>query len=128
MPVATILVVDDDPDFVEVMCIVLTSADYKVVSASNSAEAFERIKAEKPDLMFLDIMMSTITDGLELSEQLRQDPALRYLPVIIVSSIADTVRADMGPMNGTSQVRAWISKPVAPKQLLETVHRVLDET
>jgi CheY-like chemotaxis protein len=128
MPSAKILVVDDDPDFVEIMRTVLESADYQVVSASNSAEALKQIRSERPDLMLLDIMMTTVTDGLNLSEQLSQDPSLRYLPIIMITSIAETPHAGMVSMDEAIHMEAWISKPVDPKHLLQTVHRVLEET
>lgn len=126
MPTAKILVVDDDPDFVEIMRNVLQSAGYAVVSAGNSAEALVQIKAERPDLMLLDIMMTTVTEGLSLSEQLRDDPALRYLPIILISSIAETPYAGVVQMEDAYHMEAWISKPVEPKYLLETVQRVLE--
>jgi CheY-like chemotaxis protein len=126
MSIAKILVVDDDPDFVEIMRTVLVSADYEVVSASSSAEALKQIKAERPDLMLLDIMMTTVTDGLSLSEQLRQDPALRYLPIVMVTSIAETPHAGVVSMDEAIHMEAWISKPVDPRHLLETVRKVLE--
>jgi CheY-like chemotaxis protein len=104
----------------------LVSADYEVVSASSSAEALKQIKAERPDLMLLDIMMTTVTDGLSLSEQLRQDPALRYLPIVMVTSIAETPHAGVVSMDEAIHMEAWISKPVDPRHLLETVRKVLE--
>lgn len=126
MSKAKILVVDDDPDFVEIMRTVLESADYQVVSASNGAEALKQIKATRPDLMLLDIMMTTVTDGLNLSEELRRDPALRYLPIIMVTSIADTPHSGLVSTDEAIHMEAWISKPVDPKHLLKTVHKVLE--
>ncbi len=127
MPQAKILVVDDDPDFVEVLRIVLRSAGYQVVSASDSAEALKQIEAEQPDLMFLDIMMTTFNDGLDFSERLKEDPVLRYLPIIIVSSIADTPYAGHVSMDEAIHAEAWLSKPVDPDRLLGTVRRVLEQ-
>jgi two-component system, OmpR family, alkaline phosphatase synthesis response regulator PhoP len=125
MPIAKILVVDDDPDFVEIMRTVLEKADYEVVSASSGAEALTQIKAEKPDLMLLDVMMATVTDGLDLSEQLRNDPVLTHLPIIVVSSVADTPHAGLVSMDEAIHMEAWISKPIAPKRLLELVRKAL---
>lgn len=125
MPIAKILVVDDDPDFVEIMRTVLEKADYQVVTASNSAQALKQIKAERPDLMLLDVMMTTVTDGLDLSAQLREDPVLRHMPIIVVSSMADTPHASLVSMDEAIHMEAWISKPVAPKRLLQLVRKAL---
>ena len=126
MPIAKILVVDDDPDFVEIMRTVLEKADYEIVSASSGAEALTQIKAEKPDLMLLDVMMATVTDGLDLSEQLRNDPVLTHLPIIVVSSVADTPHAGLVSMDEAIHMEAWISKPIAPQRLLELVRKALE--
>ena len=64
---AKILVVDDDPDTVEVIRMTLESAGYEVVSASNSRQGLERVVSEKPDLIILDVMMDTTTEGLQFS-------------------------------------------------------------
>jgi len=126
MPIAKILVVDDDPDFVEIMRTVLEKADYQVISASNSAQALKQIKAERPDLMLLDVMMTTVTDGLDLSAQLREDPVLGHLPIIVVSSMADTPNAGLVSMDEAIHMEAWISKPVDPKRLLKLVKKALE--
>jgi len=127
MPEAKILVVDDDPDFVEVTRTVLEKANYRVVSASNGDEALKKIKATKPDLVLLDVMMATVTEGISVTEQLKQDPMLRHLPIVIVSSIADTPHAGLVSMDEAIHTEAWLSKPVTSKQLLDTVRRVLGE-
>jgi CheY-like chemotaxis protein len=129
MPVtssATILVVDDDPDFVEIMRTILESNDYQVVTAANGNQALSQVKAERPDLMILDIMMSTVLDGLDVSEKLSQDPDARYMPVIMVSSIADTPYAHVFPMEQQPHMDAWLSKPVDPKVLLNKVAELLN--
>ena len=125
MALAKILVVDDDPDFVEIIRMVLEKADYDVVEASSGDQALRQINQEKPDLMLLDVMMATVTDGLDLTEQLRDDPVLSHLPVIIVSSMADTPHSGLVSMDAAIHMEAWISKPVDPKRLLELVSKAL---
>ncbi len=124
---AKILVVDDDPDFVEIMRTILEAKGYTVVTAANGEQALCQVRAERPDLMLLDIMMSTVLDGLNVSEQLAQDPEARYLPVIMVSSIAETPYAHVFPMEEQPHMDAWISKPVDPKNLLAKVAELLGE-
>ncbi len=122
---AKILVVDDDPDFVEIMRTILESQGYTVITSSSGRDALARVKAEHPDLMLLDIMMSTVLDGLNVSEQLAQDPDARYMPVIMVSSIADTPHARLFPMEEQPHMDAWLSKPVDPSTLLAKVAELL---
>jgi len=125
MSSARILVVDDDPDFVEIMRTILESNDYEVVTAANGTQALAQVKAEHPDLMILDIMMSSVLDGLDVSEKLAQDPDARFMPVIMVSSIAETPYAHVFPMEEQPHMDAWLSKPVDPRVLLDKVAELL---
>ena len=122
---AKILVVDDDPDFVEIMRTILESHGYSVITASNGQQALASVKAEHPDLMVLDIMMSTVLDGLNVSEQLSRDPEAKFMPVIMASSIADTPHAGLFPMEEQPHMDAWLSKPVDPTTLLKKVEELL---
>ena len=90
MPKAKILVVDDDPDFVEYLRTVLESADYKVVSAGNSDQGMLTLSREKPDLVVLDVIMSSVLDGLSMSQRMADDAAFKHVPVVMVTSIANT--------------------------------------
>jgi CheY-like chemotaxis protein len=123
-----ILVVDDDPDFVEVTRMVLEKHGYDVIAAANGAEALVTMRREKPDLVLLDIMMATLLDGLSVSEEMQADPELKDLPVIMVSSITDTQYATVFPTEEYVHMDAWISKPVDPDDLLKKVARCLRET
>jgi CheY-like chemotaxis protein len=125
MSSARILVVDDDPDFVEIMRTILESNDYQVLTAANGTQALAQVKAQHPDLLILDIMMSTVLDGLDVSEKLSQDPDAKFMPVIMVSSIADTPYAHVFPMEEQPHMDAWLSKPVDPKVLLGKVAELL---
>ena len=78
-----ILIVDDDPDFVETMEIILQGNGYKTRTARNGEEAFEKVKEKIPDIILLDIMMKTKTDGIWVSEKIRSDmPAPSRVPRI----------------------------------------------
>ena len=124
----TILVVDDDPDFVAVATRVLQSADYEVVTAANGTQALAAMRQHRPDLVLLDIMMSTILDGLNVSEEMQEDPDLKNVPIIMVSSIADTEYAAVFPTDGYVHMDAWISKPIRPNDLLTKVKKYIEET
>ena len=120
-----ILVVDDDPDFVAITSRVLTTAGHEVVTAANGMAALVAMHEQPPDLVLLDIMMSTILDGLDVSEEMRSDPDLKDVPIIMISSIADTEHAAVFPSDGYIHVDAWISKPIQPEDLLNKVSRHL---
>lgn len=125
MASATILVVDDDPDFVEIMRTILTSRGYRVITAANGAQALQQVAEAQPDLMILDIMMSTALDGYNVSETLAADPQSRFLPIIMVSSIAETPHAGLFSLEDRLHMDAWLSKPVNPSELLHKVEELL---
>lgn len=118
---ARILVVDDDPDFVEITRTILESNGYEVASATNADQALKAMRHNLPDLVLLDVMMSTVLDGLNLSHVISEDPELRVVPVVMVSSITDSPSAGMFPTDEYIPIDAWISKPVQPDDLLSKV-------
>ncbi len=126
MPAGKILVVDDDPDFVEITRIVLEKAGYQVVSANNGAAALDRVKADRPDLLLLDVMMRTVTDGLDACQRLRTDPISKYLPVIMMTAIAETPYSGEVTTSDATCADAWLAKPVSPQRLLQTVQSLLE--
>lgn len=120
---ARILVVDDDPDFVAATTMALQANGYEVVTATNGDKALAVMRERKPDLVLLDIMMSTILDGLDVSEEMQEDPELKNIPVIMVSSISDTEHAAVFPTEGYVHMDAWITKPYQPEDLLKKIQR-----
>ena len=122
---AKVLVVDDDPDFVKVTSKVLEKAGYEVVSAANGATALKTMRQETPDLVLLDIMMSYILDGLDVSREMAEDPALKDIPVIMVTSLTGVKGSGVFPTDEYVPVAEWLSKPVAPDMLLERVEKEL---
>jgi formate transporter len=120
-----ILVVDDDPDFVEVTRRVLTTEGYKVSSAANGEQALDAMKTARPDLILLDVMMATPLDGINVARKMTMDAALASIPVIMISSIDSSEYADRLPDGMDIPIDAWISKPVSPDHLLRTVRRFL---
>lgn len=116
-----ILVVDDDPDFVDITSRILKASGYEIVTAANGLQALAAMRQQKPNLVLLDIMMSTVLDGLSVSEEMQADPELRDVPVIMVSSIADTEYAAVFPTDGYVHMDAWISKPIQAEDLLKKV-------
>jgi CheY-like chemotaxis protein len=122
---AKVLVVDDDPDFVKVASKVLKSAGHEVASAANGTKALETMRQNRPDLVLLDIMMSYILDGLDVSREMAQDAALKDIPVIMVTSLTGVKGGDMFPTDEYVPVDEWLSKPVDPVTLLSRVDAAL---
>jgi formate transporter len=123
-----ILVVDDDPDFVEITRTILRKEGYQVGTASNGTEAWASMTKEKPDLVLLDVMMSTTLEGVDLSRRMAAAPHLKDVPIIMISSIDSSWHADKLPDNVHIPVDAWISKPVDPEHLVRTVRRFVPIT
>jgi len=120
-----ILIVDDDPDFVEATRIVLEGAGYDIVTAASGDESLRVVRAEKPDLILLDVIMSTILDGLNVSQQLQDDPEHKDIPIIMVTSIANTDYAALFPTDEYVHIDAFLTKPVLPDRLLQEVSKLL---
>jgi len=121
-----ILVVDDDPDFVEAGRIVLEAAGYKVTSAASGDEALRVMRRERPDLVILDVMMSGVLDGLNASVQIKAERGLKRTPILMVSSITTSDYAAMFPTDEYVPVDAFLSKPVGPDKLRDEVKRLLE--
>jgi CheY-like chemotaxis protein len=122
---AKVLVVDDDPDFVKVTTKVLEQAGHSVISAPNGAKALQTMRKEHPDLVLLDIMMSYILDGLDVSREMAEDPDLKDTPVIMVTSLTSVKGSGVFPTDEYVPVDEWLSKPVDPKVLLDKVESAL---
>ncbi len=122
---AKILVVDDDPDFVKVTTKVLEKAGHQVVSAANGAKAMKVMRQDRPDVVLLDIMMSYILDGLDVSREMAQDPELKDIPVIMVTSLTGVKGSGVFPTDEYVPVDEWLSKPVDPETLLARVNKAL---
>ena len=121
----SILIVDDDPDFVESTRLVLESAGYETYAASNGRDALRAMVAAPPDLVLLDIMMDGILDGWDASGRIRAHPSLRNTPILVVSSITASDYLSMFPTDDDHLIDNFISKPLAPDRLLAEVRRLL---
>lgn len=122
---AKVLVVDDDPDFVNIAMKVLKSAGHDVVSAANGAKALQVMRQNRPDLVLLDVMMAYVLDGLDVSREIAQDPVLKDIPVIMVTSLTAVRGSELFPTDEYVPVDGWLSKPVEPATLLGRVDAAL---
>jgi CheY-like chemotaxis protein len=122
---AKILIVDDDPDFCETTRLVLESAGYEVITAADGGQGLQKVAEQKPDLVILDIIMETVLEGLHVSQQMANNPDQRQIPILMVTSIANTDYAALFPTDEYIHINAFVSKPISPATLLNRVAALL---
>jgi len=128
MKAARILIVDDDADITEAMRIILESKGYTVDAACDSEEANIHIKSQMPDLIILDVMMHTKSEGFDLARDLKKDPKYREIPILMLTAIKEKTGIDFKPSAGDETwlpVEEFLDKPVKPEQLIEKVESLL---
>jgi DNA-binding response OmpR family regulator len=126
-----ILIVDDDPDILAALTIILESRGYEVVTARDGVEGLANLKAEKPDLLILDLLMPKM-DGFAVCKEL-QDPRwakFRSIPILIETSVREEAsRRRYELETGLAlNVDDYIEKPVSPSILLGRVEKLLAKT
>jgi Lrp/AsnC family transcriptional regulator, regulator for asnA, asnC and gidA len=120
-----VLVVDDDPDFVEIVRLTLTAEGFEVASASHGEEALALMRVSKPDVVILDIMMHGILDGLGTAKQMHTDGDLRSVPILMVSSITNSSFASLLPKDATLPAANFLVKPIEASLLVAETRRLL---
>jgi len=122
---AKILIVDDDPDFLTATRIVLEKEGHNTISAKSGNEGYQRAKNDQPDLIILDVMMDSVLDGVSMSQQVYDDENVHDIPILMVTSIANTDYAELFPTDEYIHIRAFMSKPIDPAKLIKQVNRLL---
>jgi CheY-like chemotaxis protein len=126
---ALILIVDDDYDFLEINRFILEGAGYRVVTATNPAEAVQRVADAVPDLVITDLMMTSIDAGFAFSAQLKDDPRTAGVPIIISTSVSSQLGLNFRPESDEDlakmRVDAYFDKPIAAEALLAKVKELL---
>jgi len=120
----TVLVVDDDPDARGFLTAVLTDNGYATTEARDGNEALVALAQAPPDLVALDITMPE-KSGVAVYRKLREDEALRHIPVIIITGMSDEFRSFISTRRHVPPPDEYISKPVDHQQFLATVQRLL---
>ncbi|GAB6278405.1 MAG: hypothetical protein STSR0006_04020 [Lentimicrobium sp.] len=123
-----ILLVDDDIDFVFIQKAFLEKEGFQVVTAGDKFAGFERAKAEKPDLAILDVMMTTDQEGFEMAREMRKDPLLKDIPIIMLTSVDSVTGLNLKEMANDPKwlpVDSYLEKPVQPQKLLSEIKRLL---
>ena len=127
-PRRRLLMIDDDPDFVDGIKSILVAADYDVDVAYNPKDGFRALQSGNYDMLLLDIMMGRGAEGVMIARKLRKDPKLRDMPVLIITGIREQIAflVPGGPMHPHFvAVDELVEKPVEPELLLERVSALL---
>jgi len=128
---AKILMIDDDPDIVEAIRIPLEVSGYEFHAASSGSEGLEQIKQINPDLIILDVMMDTATEGFQTSLKLRDNApgaeyaAYRQIPILMLTAVHTTTPLRFAPDEDYLPVDAFLEKSADPDEILAKVEELL---
>jgi Lrp/AsnC family transcriptional regulator for asnA, asnC and gidA len=120
-----ILVIDDDPDFVEFTRLALTAEGFEVTTATKGEEAIALMRVVRPDLVIMDVMMQGLLDGVQTAKEMRTDGDLRSVPILMVSSITDSAFARLLPKGDNLPADNFLVKPVEMSLLVTEAWRLL---
>jgi CheY-like chemotaxis protein len=128
MAKAKILVIDDDMDICLSIKTLLEANGYAVETATNKEEGLEKFTSTRPDLAILDVMMATWQDGFEMSRQLKKDPDLKNIPILMLTGVENKTGFEFKSEAGDEEwlpVEGFLDKPVEPEVLLSEVEKLL---
>jgi len=128
MSTPTILLVDDDPDFVEITKAILETKQYRVRSAQDPDEGYAKLEEEIPDLLILDIMMGRGAGGFVLARKIRKDSRFNQVPILMLTSMTEQTGFDIPGQRISEKflpVDDYIEKGLKPNELLEKVEKLL---
>lgn len=118
---ARILIVDDSPTEVKKMSSLLEKYQHDVLSADNGADGVAKARAEKPDLVLMDVVMPGL-NGFQATRQLTRSPETQHIPVVIVTTKDQETDRVWGTRQGA---RGYLVKPVDEDQLISTINDLL---
>lgn len=121
-----ILIVDDDPDILEGITLILESQSYKLATARDGIKCMQMMREEKPDLLILDLLMPRM-DGWGVIREVRSEPRFADIPILVLSTVVeDASRRRYELETGlTMEVQDYIQKPSRPDDLLRRVEKLL---
>lgn len=107
-----ILIVDDDPDFMEAVSSFLEARGYRVLKARSGREALRKAESEVPDLILMDVVMDERTEGFFTVQEIRSKPRIREIPIFVVSSLYSKTEFQVSPDRDWMAHDEFFSKPV----------------
>ena len=125
-PGTKILIIDDDPDLVEALKIILKREFYRVISAFDGEEGLKKAKEENPDLIILDLLLPK-EDGDVLCRELKGDPRYADIPILVLTAVAEKIDTKVFPEHKISSLPAddYVDKPIQPQDLVDRVKKLL---
>ena len=123
-PRPKVLIVDDEPDAIELISFNLQNAGFQVVTAEDGAVALRKARSAAPDLVVLDLMLPEI-DGLEVCKLLRRDPATSAIPILMLTAKASEVDRILGLELGADD---YVTKPFSPRELVLRIRKLLERS
>ena len=120
--VRRVLCIEDEPEMIDLIRLILERKGFIVTSAGGGEEGIYKVRREKPDLVLLDLMMPFV-DGWEVYQQMKADETTKDIPVIVVTAKAQSIDKVLGLH--IAKVDDYIAKPFSPKELMNSVERVL---
>lgn len=123
-----ILIIDDDPDIVGAMKIVLESKQYQVTVAGNGEEGLKKVKLDKPQLIILDVMMESIGKGFDVARALKKDPGHKDIPILMLTAIKEKTGLGFEKEAGDPDwlpVDDYCDKPLKPDELISKIETLL---
>jgi two-component system, OmpR family, alkaline phosphatase synthesis response regulator PhoP len=127
--IVKVLIVDDDEAFVESNRDLLEACGYEVHSANDGASGLETARRVKPDVMILDVMMRSDTEGLDVARRVRDFPELQTMRVILVTGVTRALHlpADLAPDEHWLPVDRVLEKPIQPERLIKELQRAMEK-
>jgi len=124
-----IVIIDDDPDVREALKLMLEPAGYRLTCCSTGPEGTAAIHSSPPDLILLDIMLASPTEGFHLAYELKKDEAVAKIPIIMISAIGQTMGMDYAKELGSDYVPAekFLDKPLSVDVVLKAVREALEK-
>ena len=120
----TVVCVEDEPEMIDLIKLILRRKEFELVGAVGGREGLETVRNLKPDLVLLDLMMPDM-DGWEVYQQMKADEELKTIPVIVVTAKAQSIDKVLGLH--IAKVDDYVTKPFGPQELLQSVERVLTQ-
>lgn len=118
-----VVCVEDEQEMIDLIRLILGRRGFEVLGANGGVHGLELIKAEKPDIVLLDLMMPEM-DGWQVYQQLKADPATEHIPVVVVTAKAQNIDKVLGLH--IAKVDDYISKPFSLQELVDRVEAVLE--
>lgn len=124
-----ILLVDDDPDFIEINRIVLESAGYEVDEATTSKEGLVKVLSNRYDAVILDLIMEEKDSGFTFTYEIRKRPELAQMPILMLTSAEKATGFTFQPDSDKEWMKVddFAAKPLKPAELLQKVARLLSK-